>query len=394
MEANFEGRLGVADGLDLQGQTEVSLEGVRQVARWFGAGWPSGPTLKEFSIKGQLDWTSQSLAFERSTVRMDGNNATGALELNLSGNRPALVGTLALKTVDISPYLSVGGSEAGQPPFSWASFTTGNLGIPLGMQLDADLRISAERMQAANIDFGRSAVSISLRGGRLLMDVAELQFNGGFGSGQIGADFTGYRPKLALRGRLEQVDLGRTSTRFAGRNVVQGPATIVSDLTATGQTVPELIASLNGKLSVKTAANGRLGLDMKGLLAATQGGSVEGWSEAAKGTTSFDQLELRLNVRDGVVAVESAQLTAGETAWSAAGTLNIPATSMDLRVVAGAAPTAALAGAEIARLPGLQVRGPWLSPRIDFAKEADTLAPPLEPFEPLSLPAISLPDIR
>lgn len=392
LDATFDGRLGLGDALHLQGQAEVASESVRQAARWLGAGWPSGPGLEHFSLKGQLDWTAQSLEFERSTFRMDGNQGTGALELNLAGNHPALVGTLAFKMLDLSPYFGGSPAEAHDLPFTWAALTSGRLGMSLGMLLDADLRLSAERVQAPGMEFGRSAASISLRGGRLLTDIAELQFDGGSGSGQIGADFTGFRPKLALRGKLDQVDLGTASARLAGQSFLQGPATLTADLTATGHTGSELLASLDGKLSVKAEVGGRLGLDIKGLTAATQASSIEGWTVTRRGSTGFDQLEVRLNVRDGLVAVESAQLTAGDTAWSAAGTLNIPTSSLDLHIVSGSALAPAISAPEIAKLPGLQLRGLWSSPLIKFAAEPDTAAAPLAPSDPLSFPALSLPD--
>jgi AsmA protein len=390
LEFVFDGRLGVGDEAHLQGHAEVVIGSVRHAARWLGAGWPSGPGLKQFSLKGELDWTSQSLAFQRSTFRMDGNEASGALELSLAGTRPAIVGTLALKTLDLTRYL---GSPQEDAPssFSWASLSSGPLGMPLGMLLDADVRLSADRVSAAGMEFGRSAASISLRSGLLLADIAELQFNGGSGIGQIGADFTGLRPKLLVRGKLEQVDLGRTLAPLGGHTFVQGVGTLVADFTAAGQTGAEVLNSLNGKLSVRAAGNGRLGVDMKGLLAATQANTLEGWVLAARGTTSFDELELRLDVQNGVIAIEDAHVVAGDTSWTGAGSLDIPAFYVNLRVVAGSAASPAVSLSDVAKLPGLQVRGLWSSPLIKFSAEPDPAAAPVEPFAPF-IPLISIPD--
>jgi AsmA protein len=375
LEATFEGKLGLGENLQLKGQGEVHIEGVRQAARWFGAAWPAGgPGLKKLSAKGQFDWTGHTLEFDKATFGMDGNEATGVLGLNLRGARPTITGTLALRSLNLSQYLPGSERQGRDARLTWATLTAGLLDMPLDTMLDVDARISAERVMVGNVELGRSAATITLKEGRLLADLAELEFIGGKGGGQIHADLTGYYPKVALRAKLDDVDLGRVSTLLAGRGTMQGSATVVADMTATGVTAFDLVRTLGGRVSIKAQQGGRLGVDLKSLPAAAKSGVNDGWSAALRGGTSFDQLDLRLVVREGVVMSENAELISGDTTWNATGLLSVPGGWVDIRLVQGAKLAPARSSAESAKAPTLELRGPWSGPQLRVVPETSDAA--------------------
>ncbi len=378
LKASFDGKLGVGDSLEMHGQSEVAIERVRQAARWFGALWPpGGPGLAQFAAKGQFDWTGSALDFDQATFRMDGNAATGVLGLSLQGSRPTVTGTLAFDTLNLSPYLpGVGGPEdksAGIMP-TWATLTSGLLDFPLDTVLGLDVRISAERVTAGNVELGRAAATIALKEGRLIADLAELEFVGGKGNGQIRADLSGYYPKVALRLKLDDVDLGRVSSVLAGRAVLQGPASVVADVSASGVTAFDLIRSLGGRVSIKAQQSGKVGIDLKNMPTAVPAGEIEGWAVALRGATSFDQLDLRLVVREGVVLSETAELVAGDAAWNATGLVSLPAGRMDIRLTQGAKLGPARPPAEAAKSRTLELRGPWMRPQVRIVPETSDAA--------------------
>ena len=47
-----------------------------------------------------------------NAVTLDGNEATGALALNLTGERPLIDGTLAFSTLDLTPYADAARSQS------------------------------------------------------------------------------------------------------------------------------------------------------------------------------------------------------------------------------------------------------------------------------------------
>src|SRR5215831_19405168 len=90
LEATLDGRIDVAQDLQLGGQIELTSPSLRRTARWLGAPVPVADGLNALSVKGQLNWRARSIAVEDAKVAIDGNEATGALVLNLTGERPLI----------------------------------------------------------------------------------------------------------------------------------------------------------------------------------------------------------------------------------------------------------------------------------------------------------------
>ena len=360
----FDGRLNAQAGLNLQGQGELSIRAVRQVARWLGAFWSPGPGLRDLTAKGQVALAGQTLSFEQANFSIDGNEATGAVAIGFNGTRPQLSGTMAFTTLDVGRYLFSSASEQ-QEALSWSTLATSALTVPLGMNLDADIRVSAERGRLASFDFGRSAATVVLKDGQLSADIAELPFAGGQGGGQIRADFNGYQPKLSLRGRLDGADLGLLSTVSAGHAMVQASAIVVADLSGAGATPSDLLQSLAGKISIKTPEGGRFGLDLRQLAGMAQANDTIGWPAATlRGRTTFDQMDLKLIVRDGVLLTETAEAALGDGAWTATGLMNLPLRRIDIRLIQSLAAPVTKPGGTPIKPAVLELRGPWSQPVI------------------------------
>jgi AsmA protein len=352
-----------------------------------GASWPAGSGLRGLKIKGQLDWSGSALAFDKSVFQMDGNEATGALTASLAGKQPSITGTLALKSLDVTEYLT--GQSAAQrlASLSWNWLASGEISMPLSKHFDADVRMSASRVVAGSVAFGRSAAALSLKDGQLLADFAELDLDGARGSGQLAIDFTGARPKLMMRGKLDDVDAGRATSMIFGGSPFQGTATVDADLTATGERVSDLVDTVSGKLAIGFGAGGRLGVDVKSLLDAVQKQEIEGWDLAARGQTSLDRLDARLLLRDGVVSSERVQASAGDVMLTATGTVHLATNWLDARVLVGSPSPSAAHDARAGRPDVLLLRGPWASPAIKSGTAPPSGAGPgAAPAEPAALP--------
>ena len=363
-EIALDGHVAGTPRLQLDGQCMVTAADLRQIARWLGAPWPPGAGLANLKIKGQLDWQGAALAFDRSVFELDGNEATGALTLNFTGVRPSVTGTLALKTLDLTAYIA--GQTAAQrlASWSWTWLAGGEISMPLSKHFDADVRLSANHVLAGNLAFGRSAAALSLEDGQLLADIVELDLNGGQGSGQLAADLTGSPPKLALRGKLEEVDAGRATAMIFGRSALQGTATIVADLTATGERVSDLVDSVSGKVGIGLSEGGRLGIDVKSLLGAVQKQDIEGWGLATRGQTWIDRLDAQLLVHNGVVWGDRVQASVGEAVLSATGIIHLPDNRLDVRVLVEPGSASHVPDATSGRPEVLLLQGDWARPAI------------------------------
>ncbi len=207
LSASLDGAILLADNPRLLSpRAEVNIPHLRQAAFWLGAGWPAGFGFDDFHAKGQLEWVDRTLAFQKAVLQMDGNEAEGTLSVNFSAARPAVDGTLGLKTLDLSKYLTRGGATPDQGPgvslLSLISNASG-LAFPLIESVDADFRISSDSVVVPGLTIGHSAATVSLRGGKMLADIAELEIDDGTrGGGQLRIDTSGAQPQLRCAGKV------------------------------------------------------------------------------------------------------------------------------------------------------------------------------------------------
>lgn len=364
LEASFEGHVNVAEDLQLAGQAEVTTPSLRRLARSFGVPIPSAAGLNTAAIKGQLTWSRRTLAIENAKAAIDGNEATGTVALNLASERPLVEGTLAFSALDLTPYVESARSQSfvfDRQTASWSAF---DLSFPLIRHVDADLRISAPKIAVSGLGFGRGAASISVRSGKLLADIAELELHSGTASAQITADTNELLPHYAIRGRIEGFEAGPAATALFGAPVLTGRSTLVGDLSGVGQTPAEVLRGLSGKALLSMPEGGRLALDIKALRSIAKDQDVTGWGPLAKGQTGLEQVEARATIRDGVLFTESVLARSGSAGVGAAGRVDLAEGSLNLRLMLRPNVSAdqPLKPADMSSAHALSVRGPWREP--------------------------------
>jgi uncharacterized protein involved in outer membrane biogenesis len=357
IEASFEGRVDVGEDLQLFGQAELTAPNVRRVARWFGIPLPVAEALKDGAVKGTFTWARRVLAFENGKVLLDGNEGAGGLRLSLAGDRPAIDGTLDFASLDLTPYLAAARLQPSlfdrQPPSRFAYDVT----FPIVRQIDADLRISAARVAANGYALGRGAATLTVRSGRLLVDVSELQTNNGRVSAQITANLNERLPRYVVKGKAENFEVGGAAAELFGLSVLSGRSTISFDLSGAGQTLVEVFNRLSGKTVLTMAEGAKVALDLKALRALVKGQETFGWGAIAKGQTSLAQVEARALILDGVLVTDSVQARFGTSELAASGRVDLAERNLDLRLLLK----------ETGSRPGadeVSVRGSWHEPML------------------------------
>jgi AsmA protein len=376
LTATLEGRLMLGESPQLLSpQAELSSGDLRATARWLGVKWPAGRGFGAFHAKGQLEWIERTVAFQDATLELDENDATGTLSVNFAGARPTVEATLGLKTLDLSRYLKSAAADAKASSLLAKVRAASGLEVPLIQAIDADFRISSDSVVLPNLSIGRSAATVSLRNGKLLADLAELEIDDGTrGGGQIRIDMSGANPIYSVQAKFEATDVGRSIQATFGHSTVQGRGLVTVDLTAAGNTGETLLRSLDGKLGVILAEGGRVGLDVNRLSAVTDPPAADIWKDASTRAISVDRLEAHFVVTGGVVRAQSAEAVSGERALTAAGTVSLLDRLIDMQLTVGdvakekpeaGADAPAAAGALKLRKPEIiTVHGPWSAPAI------------------------------
>ncbi len=370
LSASLDGSLLLADNPRLLSpHAEVNIPHLRKAAYWLGAGWPPGYGFDDFHAKGQLEWVNRTLAFQKAVLQMDGNEAEGTLTVNFGASRPAVDGTLGLKTLDLSKYLGRGGAADQGSEASLLSLVTGASGLefPLIESVDADLRISSDSVVVPGLTIGHSAATISLKAGKMLADIAELEIDDGTrGGGQLRIDTNGSQPSYDVHVKLESIDLGQAGKAIFGHPTIQGRGDVTIDLAADGDSGDTLLRSLGGKLCVTLGEGGQLGVDINQLVsAASSPQPATLWRTAASTAIPIDRLDARFAVVNGVIRTETAQATAGARAMKADGAIDLSAHSLDIELAIGDRARAD-AGEDAKPAPRevIDLHGPWAQPTL------------------------------
>jgi AsmA protein len=376
LTATLEGSLMLGESPQLLSPlAELSAVELRDAARWLGVNWPAGPGFGAFHAKGQLVWLDRTVAFQDAVLKLDDNDATGTLSINFSGARPTVEGTLGLKALDMRQYLKTADADAKPDSFLTTIRSASGLEFPLIQAIDADFRISSDSITLPAFTIGRSAATVSLRSGRLLADIAELEIDDGTrGGGQIRIDMSGANPSYGVRGKFEAADVGRSVQAIFGHPTVQGRGNIMVDLTATGNTGESLLRSLGGKLSVTLAEGGRVGLDVNQLAAsATETLPAGTWQDVSARAISVDRLDARFIVNDGIIRTQSAEAVSGERALKADGSISLLDRSLDIELAIGDVAKETAEGAELKfqRREIINMHGPWSEPAVHSGPAVD-----------------------
>ena len=383
LTASIEGSLMLGESPQLLApHADLTTADLRATARWLGVNWPSGDGFGPFHAKGQLEWVGRTMAFQNTTLELDENDATGTLSINFSGPRPAVEGTLGLKTLDLTQYLKPRTAATAQSNESLLTSIRGSSGLefPLIDAVDADFRISSDRVTLPATSIGRSAATVSLRDGKMLADIAELEFDDGTrGGGQIRIDQSGPDPSFGMQVKFESPDVGRAVQAVFGHPTVQGRGAVTIDLTARGDDGEELLRSLDGKLCATLLEGGRIGIDVNMLTAPETGTlSASAWQQVSTSAISVDKLDARFIVTKGILRAQTAEAISGQRALKADGTISLIEGQLDMMLAVGDATKSApdadgRAPAKVIMSPReiVNMRGPWSAPAVRNAPAGD-----------------------
>jgi AsmA protein len=247
--------------------------------------------------------------------------------------------------------------------------------------IDADFRISSDSLTLPATTIGRSAATVSLRNGKMLADIAELEFEDGTrGGGQIRIDMSGANPNYGVQAKFEVADVARPAQLIFGHPTVQGRGAVTVDLNATGNTGETLLGSLDGKLYVTLLEGGRVGLDIN-KLAAPEGEPVSSgtWQDVSARAISVDKLDARFTVNRGVFRTQAAEAVSGARALRADGTISLIEQSLDMQLAvgdvakpAGDSPETGTTVLKLKPREIIHVRGPWSAPAVRTGPPIDT----------------------
>ncbi len=389
MDASIDGHLVLGEpSIQLVAtRATVSMPHLRKAARWLASSWPRGDGFASARVEGPLEWSGETISFEKANIELDGNTARGGLSLSLT-ERPQIEGTLAFDTLDLGPYLPEQPAGAGN-----AKSLSGMLDAALAMaldrstslirEIDADIRISAGEIVLQGENVGRGAAAVSIRDGKLQADLAEFEFaDKGTGAFQFECDMTGIEPGYGIRGRLDGIEVGNAASLLFGTSILTGIGTIEGDLASSGSSEEALRASLAGKVSVIMTEGATVSVDIAALTSQATSAPRTGWSPPAGGATTLNQFSAQLSASRGVFATGALIGQSDKLDVAAEGTIDVGNKAVDMSMTVATKTLLSRVGAGSPSTRIVQIRGPWLNPTIRSPLQPDRSAQPLSPSTP------------
>jgi AsmA protein len=314
----------------LSGNVSLVIPSLRAFAKWTGIPInEQGTGLGRFSIKGSLEIAGDTYSFGRAEVDLDAIEGTGGIVYDNAGARPYVRGSLALKDLDLNPYLGPNKEAAPDASTSSTAPTTSKdwSDAPIDLSLmklaDVYFELGTGSIRYHDIKIGKSALNLQLKGGLLTASLTELALYGGHGQGQVVVDGSGRVPAISESFNLQNVDMDLLLRDADGITVLSGPASLDMDVAGHGLSQRAIAQSLTGKGSIhldKGAIKGVQILDLvqtatKFLTLGLAGGGSE---------TDFDRFDATFVINNGVLTSQDLKLVSSDLPVNGKGSVDLP----------------------------------------------------------------------
>lgn len=337
-----------------------------------------GPTVDLPAVEGSVEASHPALPMKtvklplkasltadagRQTARvvLDTRLDDSRIDLDASVTRfspPALNFSLDIDRLDVDRYL---------PP---ARTGTTDAGKPAGKPDDVPIDLSALRGIDArgNVKIGElqvsgvrmSNVKLDMKADRGKLDVSPFSaaLYRGSASGALSLNAEGNR--IAFRQTLADIDILPLLKDVADKEILEGRGTLALDLSTAGATVGALKKALDGSASLKLRDGAIRGINLAKSLreakARLSGGDSAVQKASATEKTDFSELSASFRIEDGIARNNDLQASSPFMRLAGAGTVDIPASSLDyLARVTLAATSKGQDGRAAADLRGLTV---------------------------------------
>ncbi|MBV1885716.1 MAG: AsmA family protein, partial [Parvibaculaceae bacterium] len=248
---------------------------------------------------------------------------------SMPGQRPRLTGTLDIATLDMNSFSTETSSapEAASAKQKGGLFSSEPLPFNLLDVADADLTLNIGKLVYQNFELSSLAVPVSLSKGRL-----EVPLTAAYEGKDLKLVFSargGKNAGVGVKFDAPEFDLGRFLKEAEVTDLIEGRASVAVDLKGKGQSLSEIVGSLNGSTNV-VGGRGTIGTKVIELIATDlvwalvpKGGKDDG---KAQMTCSLTAMEFK----QGVGRFTALALVTDRMRTSGEGDLNFKDETIDM----------------------------------------------------------------
>src|SRR6266404_5478934 len=253
-------------------------------------------------------------------------------------------------------------ASRGAQPWSNATIDLNGLNY-----VDAQVRISAAELNIGETRFAPVAIDVALAGGVLRGGFPNLGAYGGQVSGQLIVDASRGEPIYALTSDLVGVRALPLLQSAADFDKLDGKLQAKIGVRSSGNSQRAIMSNLGGTVFANFQDGAIRGLNVAGMIRSLTSGTLSGWQETKEETTDLSQLSASFRVERGQATTNDLNLIGPLVKMTGAGTVDLAAKSLALRVEPKLVMTTegqGRAGDPVGLGIPVVIDGPWSEPRI------------------------------
>jgi len=323
----------------LEGELDVAPFNLRKVLEQVGMRYQTVDpnALKEASLQGRFRYGPEGMELPTLKARLDQSQLTGSLSMRTGAPKepPHYRFDLALDTFDLDRYLSpapaANDGGAGTPPKAAsqaatpnesAAATTANAQLPLPLPLlrtlRADGRFRLQSFKGFGIRSRDALAELHAKDGAVKLAPLQAKLYGGSYNGDIGLDVRGKVPVFSMNERLAGVQLAPFLKDAGLFDKFSGIGNVNATVTARGNSVDEIKASLNGSGGFNVQNGSLEGIDLRKMRQQIEDGIRQrNWNALLTlppqvgDKTPFDKLQGTAKLVNGVASTDDLAVEGG-----------------------------------------------------------------------------------
>jgi AsmA protein len=350
----------------LDARMASNSERFAQLLALFNTQPPLPGRLARFAVSGKLRVLPQSATLSDIKLAVDANTFEGSLTLLAGAKRPKVSGTLAARTYELVS------SDVGLPAFQhdqqWSrdGFTIGRLDL-----FDADLRLSASRLNLGVIALTDAGFLISLDDGLLEVTTATAEAFGGAFRGRWRFNSRTATPELDATGSFRNINLSTLLRGMGYGAAATGTAAGEYTLQTRGSNVHAMMQNASGSVRSSIRAPEIIGLDLERALRRTERRPLSVPSELRSGQTTFTTAEIEGKAEHGILNVQRLVASGPGVELSGAGVVSLADRTLQIEAAARQPrPTKQPDDAKEAPSLTFEISGPWHAPVLSIDTES------------------------
>jgi AsmA protein len=240
----------ILDKPSIQGSVAIAPFNASVTMKQWGVALPAmryAKALTDFSMKLQLQATSDSAEFSGLDILLDNTRGTGSVTIK-GFAQPSLLFDLAVDTLDVDRYLAPQEKPTIASP--GMAFAAGTFSLPLEWlrKLDAEGKLALGKLTVNRMALQDLRLTLSSKKGIVKIGQTANQFYQGTYSGDLSVDARAEKSSLALKEKLTHIRLEPLLKDVKGGAKMGGIVTASSQLHGQGNNSRELNSNLTGQL--------------------------------------------------------------------------------------------------------------------------------------------------